>query len=163
MNLHVTGRAISVLRVLIMLRSGRLNRADVMRHTVTGQTELIDCGVSQQSRVRGSMRRVTGNAPFGLYRGMFKSKRALLVRVALNTTGITTGGQPGLLEFESTMRVMAISAHHGPLKNLMMKRRRERRLDLAVATQTELRVVRFQQLETRKARLFTVRGFDEGV
>lgn len=46
-NLYVTGSAVGVLRVLIMLRSGWLNRSDVMRHAVAGQTELIDRGVPQ--------------------------------------------------------------------------------------------------------------------
>ena len=148
MNLYVTGRAVGVLRVLVMLRSGRLNRSDVVRHTVAGQTELIDRGVSQQPRIRRSVRRVTGGAPFGLYRSVFIGKRALLVRVTLDTSCIPAGCEPGLFEFESTMRVMAIAATHGSFQHLVMEGRRKRRLDLAVATHTELRVTRFQHPQT---------------
>src|SRR5882724_2649405 len=103
------------------------------------------------------MRRVTSGAPFGFYRSVFISKRPLFVRVTLNTSGIRAGRQSGLLEFESAMRVMAIAATHGPFQNLMMEGRGERRLDLALATYTELRVVRAQHSDGCKARLFTVR------
>ena len=41
-NLHVTSRAVVVLSVQIMLRTGRLNGSDVMRYAVARQTELRD-------------------------------------------------------------------------------------------------------------------------
>jgi len=51
MNLHVTGRAVRVLRVLIVLRTGGLDGAHVMSNTVAGQTQLIDRAVLQQAGV----------------------------------------------------------------------------------------------------------------
>jgi hypothetical protein len=42
MNLHVTGCAIVVLRIQVVLRAGWLNRTDVMRYAVAGQAELAD-------------------------------------------------------------------------------------------------------------------------
>ena len=51
MNLHMTRRAVRVLRVLIMLRAGRLNGAYVMRHAVAGQTKLVNGTEAQQPRI----------------------------------------------------------------------------------------------------------------
>ena len=45
MNLYVTGGAVCILRVLVVLRTSRLNCSDVVRDTVTSQTELIDGAV----------------------------------------------------------------------------------------------------------------------
>ena len=163
MNLDVTGRAVGVLRVLVMLRPGRLNGPDVMRHAMTGQAELVNRCESKQPRIRGSVRRVTRTTPFGLYRGVFESERALLVRMAFNTSGITAGGQPRLLEFESAMRVVAIAATHRPLQDLVMERRGKRRLDLTVTGNTQLRVTGFEHPQTREPRLFTIRGLHEHV
>jgi len=52
MNLDVARRAVSVLRILVMLRSRRFNGADIMSYAVTGQTKLIDGAVPQQPRIR---------------------------------------------------------------------------------------------------------------
>ena len=144
MNLHVTGRAICILRILIMLRASRLNRPNVMRDAVAGQAQLIDGAVLQQTRIGRAVRCMTGRAPFGLDRSVFISEWPLFVRVAFNTSRIRTCRQPGLLEFKSPMRVMAITATHRAFQNFVMEGRREGRLHLAVATDTQLRVIRFQ-------------------
>ena len=52
MNLDVTSGAVSVLCVLVMLRAGWFNRADVVRQAVTGQAKLIDRAVTQQAWIR---------------------------------------------------------------------------------------------------------------
>jgi hypothetical protein len=41
-DLYVTSRAVGVLSVLIVLRAGWLNRADVVGHAMAGKTKLID-------------------------------------------------------------------------------------------------------------------------
>jgi hypothetical protein len=46
-NFHVTRGAIIVLRIQIVLRTSRLNGADVMGDAVTGQTKLAD-GIEPQ-------------------------------------------------------------------------------------------------------------------
>ena len=46
-NLHVTGRAVGILGVQIVLGAGRLQGADIVRDAVTGQTELVDGTKSQ--------------------------------------------------------------------------------------------------------------------
>lgn len=144
MNLDVTGRAVGVLRVLVMLRTSRLNCPDIMRDAVARQTELVDGAVPQQPRVRGSMRRMTGRAPLGLYRRMFIGKRALLVCVTFNTSRVCSGGQSGLFEFKATMRIMAIATLHGSFENLMVEGLGEIRLCFAMATHAKLRLAHFQ-------------------
>ena len=47
MNLDVAIRAIRVLRVQVVLRTGRLVRADTMRDAVAGQAELCDAARTQ--------------------------------------------------------------------------------------------------------------------
>ena len=48
MNLDMTGRAVGILRVLVMLRPTRLNGSDVMRYAVARETELVDSAEPQQ-------------------------------------------------------------------------------------------------------------------
>ena len=47
MNLDVAIRAIRVLRVQVVLRTGRLIRADTVRDAMAGQTELSDAARAQ--------------------------------------------------------------------------------------------------------------------
>ena len=42
MNLHMTGGTVGVLRILIMLRAGRLDGSNVMRDAVARQAKLVD-------------------------------------------------------------------------------------------------------------------------
>jgi len=51
MNLDVTGRAICVLRVLVVRRASRLNSTDAVVHAVAGQTQLVNSAVLQQTRI----------------------------------------------------------------------------------------------------------------
>ena len=158
MNLDVTRSAIPVLRVLVMLRPGRLPRADIVGLAVACQAQLVDRAVSQQPRIRRSVRRMAGHAPFGLHRSVLESEWALLVRVAFETSCIATRYESGRFEFESTMRIVAITATHGSFHNLVVKGRGKCRLDLAVASHTELRVVRPEHSDGREARLFGIRS-----
>ena len=51
MNLDVTGRAICVLRVLVVRRASRLNSTDAVVHAVACQTQLVNGAVLQQTRI----------------------------------------------------------------------------------------------------------------
>ena len=159
MNLDVTRSAITVLRVLVMLRPGRLPRADIVRLAVARQTQLVDRAVSQQPRIRRSVRRMAGHATFSLHRSVLESERALLVRVALETSCIAARYESGRFEFKSPVRIVAITATHGPFHNFVVKGRGKCRLNLSVATHTELRVVRPEHSDGREARLFGIRSF----
>ena len=155
-NLHVASGAVCILGVLIMLWTSRLKRADVMRHAVARQAQLIDRAIPQQTWIRRSVWRMAGSAPFGFYRSVFICEWPLFVRVTLHARGIATGRQSGLLQFKSAVRIMAITAAHGAFQNFMMERRRKCRLDLAVTTHAKLRVIVFQQFNRREARFFRV-------
>lgn len=140
MDLDVTGRAIGVLRVEIVLRACRLNRPHAMIDAVTGQTELRHPARDQQSRISRTMRCMTGNASFGLDRRVFIGERALLVGVTLDASGIGARGQPRLFEFKAAVRVMTIGTLHRAFENFVMERLLELMLHLGMATETELRL-----------------------
>ena len=59
MDLHVTIRAIGVLRVQVMLRASRFNRADIVRVAVTCQAKLCHAAGCQEARIGRAMRRMT--------------------------------------------------------------------------------------------------------
>ena len=86
------------------------------------------------------MRRVTSRAPFSLQRRVLKGEWTLLISVTLNARSIRAGGEPRLLELESAMRIVAITALHCAFQNLVMERRTELRLHLAMTTQAKLRL-----------------------
>ena len=90
------------------------------------------------------MRRVTRNASVGLHRSMFKSKWTLLIGVALETGGVSTNRQPRLFQLETTVRVVAVAASHGPLEDLVMLRHGELVFDFSVTTQAELWLTVYQ-------------------
>ena len=146
-NLDVTRRAVGVLRVLIVLWSSRLNGSDVMRHAVTGQTELINCAESQQPWISRAVRCMAGHAAFSFQRGVFVSEGTLLVCVTFNASCISAGGQARLFEFETAMRVMTIAATHRTFHDFVMEGHGERRFHFAVATEAKLRVAHFQHFD----------------
>ena len=88
----MTVRAVRVLRVQVVLWTSRLVGAHAMSRAVTGQTKLRNATRNQQSRVRRTVRCVTGNAPVGLHWSMLVNKRSLFVCVTLDASGIGAGG-----------------------------------------------------------------------
>jgi len=141
-NLDVTRCAVGVLRVLVVLRSSRLSRADIVSHAVTGQTKLIDGAVSQQSCIRRAVRRVTGRAALSLHGRVFVRERSLLIHVALNASRVSSRSQARLFQLETAVRVMTVAAPHRALEHLVMEGHRELRLHLSVTTGAKLRVIR---------------------
>ena len=155
-DLRVAGRAVGVLRVLIMLRPGRFRRTDVVSQAVASQAKLIDRAEAQQTRIRRAMRRVASRASFSLYRRMFVSEWTLFVSVALDATCVRAGREPGLLQLKSAMRIMTITATDRAFENFVVEGRIELRLNFAVATQAKLRVTRFQHPQSTKTRFLLV-------
>ena len=88
MNLYVTVRTTRVLGILVMSWTSRFICSDTVVHAVTRQTELVDLCVSQQSRIRGAMRRVTRWATVSLKWCVFVGEWSLLVSVAFYASGI---------------------------------------------------------------------------
>src|ERR1700730_3893684 len=103
------------------------------------------------------MRRMAGRAPFSFERRVFVREWTLLVGVTLDASRIRAGGQPGLFEFETTVRIVAIATLHGSFENLMMERRTKLRLYLTMTTYTELRLTDFQHVEGREVWLLSIR------
>jgi hypothetical protein len=156
-NLYVAGSTVGILRILIVLRASRLKRADVMRHTVAGQTKLADSAEAQQSRIRRAMRHVTGRTALSLQRRVLIGEGTLLVSVTLDAGGIRSSRQPGLLEFETAMRIVTITALHDAFENFVMERFVEIRLHFTVTTHAKLRLANLQHVQSRKVGLLGVR------
>ena len=108
------------------------------------------------------MRRVTGRAAFSFQWRVFERERTLLIRVTLDASGISTGGEPGLLQFKAAVRIVAVAALHHSFENFMVERLVEIRLRFLMATHAELRLACFQHMDCREARLFGARRRDPG-
>ena len=147
MNLDVTICAVAVLRIQIMLWAGRLDRANIVGHAMTGQTELWHSAGGQKPGISRTVWRMTSNTPFCLHWGMFESEWTLLVRMTLNTGRICAGRQPRLFEFKTTMRVVTVAALQRAFENLVVEGQIELMLDFGMAAQTQLRFARFEKLE----------------
>ena len=118
----MTVRAVRVLRIQVVLRPRRFLSADTVRRAVAGQTELRDATGDQQPRVRRTMRRVTRDTAIRLHRGMLVNKRSLLVCVTLDAGCVRTGRKSCLFKFETTVRVVTVTALHGAFEHLVMER-----------------------------------------
>ena len=97
MNLHMTGCAVSVLRVQVMLRASRLLCAHAVILTMAFQTELRNLAGPEQPRIGRAVRRVAGNTAFGLDGSVFKGEGTLLICMTLDARCIGTGRQSCLL------------------------------------------------------------------
>ena len=90
------------------------------------------------------MWRMAGDTPFGLHGRMFVDKWSLFIGVTLNAGCVSASCQPGLLQLEPTMRIVAIATLHGAFQHFVMERLSELMLDLGVTTKTELRLIHFE-------------------
>jgi hypothetical protein len=114
---------------------------------MASQTKLIDGAESQEPWICRTVRRVTRRTAFGFQRRMFKSKRALFIRMTLKTCGVSASRESCLLEFEAAVRVMTVATLHRSFKNFVVKRCVELRFYFAVATKAELRFARLQHVQ----------------
>ena len=103
------------------------------------------------------MRRVTSRTTFSFQRRMFERKGTLLVRVTLNTCCIGAGSQSRLLEFKAAVGIVTITTLHHSLENFMMKRLVEISFRFSVTTDAELWLPSLQHVDSREARLFSIR------
>lgn len=147
MDLDVTCRAIRILRILVMGRTCRLNGTHTVIHAVARQTQLVDCAVLQQTRIRGAVRNVTGRAALGFNWRVFKNEWPLFVGVAFNAGGIGAGRESGLFQLKTAVRIVAIAALQRAFKHFVMKGCVELMFDFSVAAQAELRVIHLQHLQ----------------
>jgi hypothetical protein len=120
MNLDMARGAVSVLGVLVVRWAQWFNRPDTVVHAMTSQTQLVDCAVLQKTRIRRTVRNVTGGATFGFHRKVFVDKGTLLVGMTLNAGCVGAGGKSRLFQFKTTVRVMTITTLHGAFKDLVM-------------------------------------------
>ena len=90
---------------------------------------------------------MTGSATFSFHGRVFVSEWSLLVYVTLEAGSISASGQPGLFKFKTAVRIMTITTAHGAFPNFVMEGHRKRRLNLAVTTETKLRITRLQHLD----------------
>ena len=141
MDLDMTVRTVRVLRVQVMLRTGRFLCSHTMRHAVTGQTKLCDAARDQHTRIRRTVRCMTSNATIGLYWSMLVNKRSLLVCVTLDTGCVSAGCEPRLLELETAVRIVAIAALHGAFEHPVVKWLTELSLGFVVAGYAELGLI----------------------
>ena len=156
MDLDVTVRAVRVLRVQVELRTSGLVRSATVRGDVTRQPQLCDTTRNYQARIRRTVRRVTRDAAIGLHRRMLVYKRSLLVGVTLEASGVRSGRESRLFEFETAVRIVTIAALHRAFQHLVMERQIELVLRLTVATETELWLARLEQFQIRESRFLRV-------
>ena len=147
MDLDVTVRAVCVLRVQIVLRSGGLFGADAMSRAVTRQTKLGYATRDQQTWIRRTVRRMARDATVRLDRRVLVNKRSLLVCVTLDASCVGAGRESRLLELKTTVRIMAITALHRAFQHFVVERQLELVLRLAVATHTKLRLAVSKQAQ----------------
>lgn len=74
------------------------------------QAQQVDLADSQETRIRGAMRRMATGAALCLDRHMFVHKRTTCIGVALNACSISAGQRLGLAESGGAVNVMAVTA-----------------------------------------------------
>ena len=90
MDLHVARRTRLVLLALVVERR-QTRCAGVLRQRMAFQAQQIHLGAFQQAGIRGTVRLMTRRTAFRFHRHVFKSKRASLLDVALETNLILCG------------------------------------------------------------------------
>lgn len=153
-------RATGVLGVLVVCWTSRFAGAHAMVHAVTRETQLVHPSEFQQPRIGRAMRRMAGRTSFGLERRVLVSERTLLVCMTFNARRIGAGCQPRLLEFETAVRIVTITALHRAFEHLVMKGLVEVGLNLVVTADTELRFSNLEQITGREVRLFRIGSTD---
>ena len=136
-------RATRILRILVMCWTSRFFGSDAVVHAVASQAQVIHGTELQHSRVRGTMRYVTGHAAVGLNGSMFKRKWTLLIRMAFQAGGVSPHRQSRLLQLETAVRIVAVAAAHGAFEDLVMGGHGELMFHFTVTTQAQLRFTDF--------------------
>src|ERR1700682_274027 len=92
----------------------------------------------EKPRIGTAVRRMAGNAPFGLHRRMLVYERPRFVAVALKAGGVLRCRDTELPALKSAVRIVAIIALHEPFVHAMVEGARELLLDLQMAAVTKL-------------------------
>ena len=76
--------------------------------------------------------------------------------MTLNARRVRAGSQSRLLEFKSSVRVVAITTLHCPFENFVVEGHIKLRFHLAVTTEAKLRLAYLQHVQCREARLLRI-------
>ena len=109
------------------------------------------------------MRCVTGNTAFSLHRRMFVHEWTLFVCVTLDASCVCACRKSCLFQFETTVRIVTVSALHRAFQHFVMGGQIELVLDFRVATQAKLRLVHLQQANGRDTWFLSVGSRDKNV
>jgi len=90
------------------------------------------------------MGRMTSDAPVGFQWRMFVRERSLFICVALDTSGIGPSRKSCLLQFKTTVGIMAIAAFHHSFQHFVMKRLIEVGLNFVVTAHAKLGFAKLQ-------------------
>jgi hypothetical protein len=139
-NLDMAIRATGILRILVVRWTSRLVGAHAVVNAVARQAQLVNASKFQQSGISRAMRRMAGRASVGLEWRVLVSKRTLLVGVTLYARCIRAGCESCLLELETAVRIVTITALHRAFEDLVMERLVEIRLYFVMTIYAELRL-----------------------
>ena len=106
---------------------------------------------------------MTGHAAFVLHRRMFVNEWTLFVRVTFNARGVRARCQSCLLEFKTAVWIVAVGTLHRAFEHLVVEGHIELVFDFRMTTQAELRLVQFQQLNSRESRFLSVAWCDKNI
>ena len=137
-------RAISVLRVQVVLWACRFIRAYAVRNAVASQAELCNAARNQQPWVGRTVWRMTRDTTVGFDRRVFVNKWSLFVCVTLHAGSIGAGRESCLLELKTAVWIVAVTAFDHSFKDFVMERLVEVRFDLVVTAEAELRLTDLQ-------------------
>ena len=99
---------------------------------------------------------MTGSAAFCFQRRVLIGEWPLLIRVALDTGGVSAGRESRLFRFKAAVRVVTIATLDGAFLDLVVKRLVEVRFHFIVATHAELCFANLQQCDAGVTRLFRI-------
>ena len=83
---------------------------------MTLEADKPDIGPGQHLRISGAMRFVASLAALGPHGGVLISERSAQIRVAREATGFVCGERANLPRQEAAMRIVAVRARHGALR-----------------------------------------------
>jgi hypothetical protein len=105
---------------------------------VAFETKLGHIAASKKARIVRPMGEMANDTTFLFYRRVLEYEGPLFVNVALHANCVDPRRETGLLQLESSMRIMTITTLHSPFGNSMMIWLRELGLCFVVAILAEL-------------------------
>jgi hypothetical protein len=139
-NAGVANGARLILLVLVVRRADWKTGGEIRRRGVALQANRVHVRSIQQTRIRTTVRRVAGNAAFGLDHIVLIHKRSSRFGVALGADRILLRSRLEALAPKRSVGVVAVGALDQAFLHLVMERHIELRLDIGVALETQLRL-----------------------